>query len=82
MEIINETMHINENQVYIRRYEIMKAFFRTEEEENIEMANILSKMLSVFCKEEKKFRRNITELPFDINTHQNVINYIENTNLY
>lgn len=76
METISKTMRVEGNNIYISRYEIIEAFFRTEEEEDENMANELNKMINVFCEAERKTRRNVSELPFDANTHKNVIDYI------
>lgn len=77
MEIIKNTMRIDGDNIYITKYEIAEAFFRTEEEENADMANALNQMINMFCEEERKSRRNVIELPFNIKTHKNVIDYIE-----
>lgn len=77
MEIINKTMRVEGNEAYISRYEVLEAFFRTEEEENVRMANELNKIINVFCEIERQTRRNIIELPFDIEEHKQVIEYID-----
>lgn len=82
METSKKNMRIEGNNIYISRYEVVTAFFRTEEEENVDMANALNVIINIFCDEERKLRRNITELPFDISTYKNVIDYIEKTALY
>lgn len=82
MEMLKGNMRKEGNNVYISRYEVATAFFRTEEEENIDMANALNAIINVFCDEEQKLKRNITELPFDVSKYRNVIDYIEKTALY
>lgn len=77
MERLKNSMRIEGNNVYISRYEVVIAFFHTEEEENIDMANALNAIINIFCDEERRLKRNITELPFDISTYKNVIDYIE-----
>ena len=82
MEIIKNSMRIENNSVYISRYEVATAFFRTEEEENIDMANALNKIINMFCEAERKAKKNIVELPFDITIYKNVIDYIEKSCIY
>lgn len=80
MEFSNNNMRIDgNNNIYISRYEVVSAFFSTEEDENVDMANALNQIFNIFCEEERKARRNITELPFDMNTYKRVIDYIEKT---
>ena len=69
---------VSKKEKYISRYEIMNAFFQTEEENNEEMANELNKMLNDFCRLERKYKRNIVSLPFDIIAYKQAINYIKN----
>ncbi len=82
MRLLKNNMRIEGNNVYISRYEVATAFFRTEEEGNVDMANALNVIINIFCDEEQKLKRNITELPFDILTYRKVIDYIEKTALY
>lgn len=82
METLKSNMRIEGNNVYISRYEIATAFFRTEEEENVDMADALNVMINVFCNEERKLKKNITELPFNILEYKKVIDYIEKSALY
>lgn len=77
MEIMVKTMHIESDKAIISKYEVMKAFFLTEEEENINMANELNRMINAFCEQERKTRRNVTTLPFDLETNRQVIDYIK-----
>ena len=78
MEImVKKTMHIDNNKAFISKYEVIKAFFLTEEEENANMANELNKMINVFYKQESQTRRNVTTLPFDVETNKQVIEYIK-----
>lgn len=77
MEIMARTMHLESDKAIISKYEIMKAFFLTEEEEDINMAHELNKMINVFCEQERLTKRNVTTLPFDIETNKQVIDYIK-----
>lgn len=69
-------MVVEGKEAKISRYEVMEAFFRTEEEENVAMASELNKMLNVFCEQERLTRANVVSLPFDIEKYENVIQYI------
>ena len=62
--------------VYISRYEIFKAFFQTEVEENIIMLERLNNMINQFCIAEFEKRRNIISLPFNIKDYKDEIVYI------
>ena len=61
----------------ITKYEVMEALFRTEDEENVKMANELNRLFNTFYEKERLTRRNITELPFDIDTFRTAIDYIK-----
>lgn len=76
MEIVGKSMNIEGKDAYISKYEVMEAFFRTEEEENVNMAKELNKMINIFCDSERKNRRNVILLPFDIETYKHAIDYI------
>lgn len=76
MEIIGKGMNIKGNEAYISKYEVIEAFFRTEEEENANMAKELNKMINIFYDSERKNRRNVVSLPFDLETYRHVIDYI------
>lgn len=77
MESVARTMYIESNKAIISKYEIMKAFFLTEEEENVNMAHELNKMINVFCEQERQTKRNVTTLSFDIEPNKQVIDYIK-----
>lgn len=77
MEIMVENMHIKENKAIISKYEVVNAFFLTEEEENASMACELNKMINAFCEQERKTRRNVTTLSFDVESNRQVIDYIK-----
>lgn len=77
METSSKIMKIQNNYATITKYEVMEAFFRTESENNIVMAEELNKILNIFYEMELQTRRNVTELPFDISLNKNVINYIK-----
>ena len=72
-----KSMHIESNKAIISKYEVMKAFFLTEEEENVNMADELNKMINVFYEQERQTRRNVTALPFDVEANRQVIDYIK-----
>ena len=79
MEKFISSMKIVNGKVYISKYEIMNAFFQTEEEQNEDMANLLNDMLSVFYNEEHIVERNITIMPFDLNERKNAVEYIQSS---
>lgn len=64
--------------VILSKYEIMKAFFKTEDEDNDAMAVELNRLINVFYKEEHSKKKNITELPFNVKENETVIEYIKN----
>lgn len=78
---MGKTMHIEGNNAYITRYEVIDAFFRTEEEENLKMAMELNKMINSFCEQERYTKRNVALLPFDIGLHKDAIEYIRQVSL-
>lgn len=77
MEIMVRTMNIERDKAIISKYEVMKAFFLTEEEENMNMADELNKMINVFYEQERRTRRNVNTLSFDVEKNKNVIEYIK-----
>ncbi|MBQ8825122.1 MAG: hypothetical protein IJZ64_07860 [Ruminococcus sp.] len=77
--MVGNSVRIIGNQAYISRYEVMEAFFRTEEEENEDMAVKLNEMINIFCDEERKTKRNVLSLPFEVNLYENIIEYINST---
>ena len=74
-------MNIKNGKATISKYEVMKAFFLTEEEDDVDMANELNKMINIFYEQEQRTRRNVTELSFDIDSNQNVIDYIKKASI-
>ena len=78
MKASGKNMLIKNNQAYISRYEVMSAFFRTEEEDNESMANKLNELINMFCNAETQNKSNVTILPFDVNKYKSVIEYIGN----
>lgn len=74
--MVGNVVRIVGNNAYISRYEVMEAFFRTEEDGNEAMASKLNEMLNVFCYYERKNKCNIVTLPFDKIIYKNVIEYI------
>lgn len=79
LEILTKSMQIKENHALISKYEVLAAFFRTEENEDINMANELNKLINQFYVQERKTKRNVTELPFDIEANKDAIDYIKKT---
>lgn len=77
MEVATKVMQNVGDDVLISRYEIMQAFFRTEEEDNLGMADALNSMLNDFCDSERETRNNVVSLPFNKKAYQNVIEYIQ-----
>ncbi len=71
-------MRIKDNMATLSKYEILEAFFRTEDEENIDMADELNRLINVFYEKERLICRNITELSFDIDENKDAIEYIKN----
>lgn len=74
--MVGNIVRIKGNKAYISKYEVMEAFFRTEEEENESMANELNRMINAFCDLEKDTGHNVTILPFDVDKYKKVIEYI------
>lgn len=70
-------MKVGEHSAIISKYEIMEAFFRTEDEDNDVMAVELNRLINSFYEKELQTRRNVTELPFDIDSNKAVIDYIK-----
>lgn len=71
-----KSMTLTDTEAQITKFEVMCAFFRTEEEENIEMARELNKMLNAFYKIERRKRQNVNSLPFNIQRYKKSIEYI------
>ena len=67
-----------ESVVYLSRYDVIQAFFRTEDEENEDMAKQLNIILNCFCAEERSKGKNVSELPFSKEVHKKTIAYIQN----
>ena len=65
------------NKTIVKKYEAMEAFFRTESEENNDMAIQLNDLICHFYEQEQIYRRNVTELLVDFDTYKKVIEYIE-----
>lgn len=70
------TMTLTETDALISKFEVMCAFFKTEEEENLEMALKLNKMLNVFYEIERQKQQNIISLSFNIKDNRETIDYI------
>lgn len=75
--MVGNAVRIVKKEKLISRYDVMKAFFQTEKENNEEMANQLNEMLNDFCRLERKYKRNIVSLPFDAIAYKVVIDYIK-----
>ncbi len=71
-----KTMTLTDTDAQISKFEVMCAFFRTEEEENVEMARELNKMLNAFYRIERRKRQNVNSLSFDIQRYKKAIEYI------
>lgn len=81
METSNKIMQIENNQAIISKYEVLAAFFRTEENDDIDMASKLNELINQFYVQERHTRRNVTELTFEItNSNENVISFIKAVN--
>lgn len=81
MEISTKIMQINNNQTMISKYEILAAFFRTEENNDIDMASKLNELINQFYVQERQTRRNVTELTFEITkSNESVISFIKAVN--
>lgn len=77
--MVGKRVNIKGNKAYISRQEVILAFFRTEEEENEDMAIKLNEMINIFCDLERKTKRNISVLPFEISSYKSTIEYIKST---
>ena len=77
METMIKVMNIKSDKAIISKYEVMKAFFLTEEEDDVNMARELNKMINAFYEKERQTMRNVTTLSFDIETNKQVIDYIK-----
>lgn len=81
LETSNKIMQIENNQAIISKYEVLAAFFRTEENDDIDMASKLNELINQFYVQERHTRRNVTELTFEItNSNENVISFIKAVN--
>lgn len=81
METPTKFMQIENNQAIISKYEVLAAFFRTEENDDIDMASKLNELINQFYIQERHTRRNVTELTFEItNSNENVISFIKAVN--
>lgn len=76
MELASRAMYQKGDSVYISRYEVIKAFLRTEEDEDEEMAKELNVLLNAFCEAERAAVRSIPVLPFDASIFEKAIEYI------
>lgn len=63
--------------ITVKKYEVMEAFFRTESEENNDMASQLNDLICNFYEQEQIYRRNVTELSVDFDRYRKAIEYIE-----
>ena len=77
MNLASTVLRTKENIVYLSRYDVIQAFFRTEDEENEDMARELNVLLNHFCTAERNNGKNINELPFSRDLHQKPIAYIK-----
>lgn len=77
MELASRNMYRKGDSVYISRYEVIKAFLKTEEDEDEEMAKELNVLLNIFCKAERAAVKSVSVLPFDASIFEKVIAYID-----
>lgn len=81
METLTKIMQIKNKQAIISKYEVLAAFFRSEENDDIDMANKLNELINQFYVQERHTKRNVTELTFEItNSNENVISFIKAVN--
>lgn len=81
LETSTKIMQIENNQAIISKYEVLAAFFRTEENDDIDMASKLNELINQFYVQERHTKRNVTELTFEItNSNENVISFIKAVN--
>lgn len=81
METSSKIMQIKNNQAMISKYEVLTAFFRTEENNDVDMASKLNDFINQFYDQERQTRRNVTELIFEINkSNESVISFIKASN--
>lgn len=72
---INGVVHMGK-QTTVKKYEVLEAFIRTEDENDNNMAGQLNKLISQFYNQELLLKRNITELSVDSDEYEKVIEYI------
>lgn len=81
LETLTKIMQIKNKQAIISKYEVLAAFFRSEENDDIDMANKLNELINQFYVQERHTKRNVTELTFEItNSNENVISFIKAVN--
>lgn len=61
----------------ITKYEILEAFFRTEDENNYIMAKQINELIANFYDQERLLKRNINELTVDSEQYKAVIDYLD-----
>lgn len=76
------TMYVADDLAIVSKYEVIQAFFLTEEEENMSMAEELNKMINKFYAKERETKRNVTKLEFDVKSHKQTLEYIKKACLY
>ena len=74
--MVSRVMHRKQDVMYISKYELIKAFFKTEDDDDFDMAIELNRMINEFCQMEQKMKSNIVELPFSQTDYEKAINYI------
>lgn len=77
MNLASTALCTNDNIVYLSRYDVIQAFFITEEEENEDMARELNRLLNCFCIAERNKKKNINVLPFSWDIYRKSIAYIK-----
>lgn len=76
METLSK-MKVTSNMATISKYEVMAAFFRTEEDDDVDMAIELNKLINKFYDQERQTRRNTNYMSFDLDEYKSAISYIK-----
>lgn len=79
MKLASEIKQNKKDIIYLSRYDVIQAFFKTEEDEDEEMAKELNVLLNCFCLEERRKKRSINVLPFSADMHKRTITYIKSS---
>lgn len=79
METLAKVMLVENNMATISKYEVMEAFFKTEDNDDVMMADELNKLINKFYDQERQTRRNVNYMSFNIDEYKNAIAYIKRT---